>query len=644
MRPRSGTRRGRFWVLALVLLVVAGCAKYNTFFNAKRSFEDAEAVREDYIKRHEDPPRPAGAQRADYEAAIRKSQKILDEYPGHSLTDDALFLQAKAHHRLEAYRQSIRKLNLLFQNFPATEYEEEALYIQALNYLLIGAVDSSQEYLDRLARNFPDSRYQAETRRVSGDNAYSLERWEEAAEAYREYLKLDSDRAERDRIGLKLAECYWELGEYYPAAEILQDVSQETASAELGFRARLLRGRVHVRMNDFEIVELLVRQLRAEAEIYQAQGEVALLEAESLIAQGKIDEAAPLLENMPTEWETPEVKARAAEIMGDVYLSRGEWEQSREKFTAAVARRDALDDEEHVRRMNETLKDFLAAEQALPDAKGERVAQLKLLQANALLFGFERPHMAASLYAEAAADTAADDAIAARALYGGFVTYRDHLALPDSAAIFRGELTARYPESPQAYEAATEGESNLYGYLLELRSGAQAENYAALTPEERQQLTVLEDVTAGLGGGTARTLPGVRRRMVYLARRANILYEPPTIAIEQIAAEQAAKVRAAADDAARQAEFDSLRAAGQAAPDPAAGAAAGAAIGGTAGEGVGSATPVGGDPVDAAAGTESARDGSADAKQDGDKKDGDKQDDKKDDKKKKKDDDWDYLR
>ena len=51
----------------------------------------------------------------------------------------------------------------------------------------------------------------------------------------------------------------------------------------------------------------------------------------------------------------------------------------------------------------------------------------------------------------------------------------------------------------------------------------------------------------------------------------------PTIAIEQIAAEQAAKVRAAADDAARQAEFDSLRAAGQAAPDPAAGAAAGAA-------------------------------------------------------------------
>ena len=26
VRPRSGTRRGRFWVLALVLLVVAGCA------------------------------------------------------------------------------------------------------------------------------------------------------------------------------------------------------------------------------------------------------------------------------------------------------------------------------------------------------------------------------------------------------------------------------------------------------------------------------------------------------------------------------------------------------------------------------------------------------------------------------------------
>ncbi len=149
----SGWAFGRFLLLLGLLVMPLGCAKYNTFFNAKRSFDRAEAVRDAALDKHLDPPKPAGAQRNDYEEAIRKSQKVLDEYPGHDLTDDALYLQAKAHHRLESYRQSIRKLDLLFVNYPATPYLEEALYIQGLNYLLIGALERSQEYLDKLASN-----------------------------------------------------------------------------------------------------------------------------------------------------------------------------------------------------------------------------------------------------------------------------------------------------------------------------------------------------------------------------------------------------------------------------------------------------------------------------------------------------------
>ena len=156
-----------FWAVAAVL-ALGGCAKYNTYFNAKKAFDNAELVRQDAIRKHQDPPKPGGTQKADYETAIHKAQKLLDEYPGHGLTDDALFLQAKAYHRLESYRMSIRKFDLLFTNFPATEFLEESLYLQALNYLLIGSLERSQDYLDKLARQFPDSDFQAETRKVSG--------------------------------------------------------------------------------------------------------------------------------------------------------------------------------------------------------------------------------------------------------------------------------------------------------------------------------------------------------------------------------------------------------------------------------------------------------------------------------------------
>ena len=405
-------------MLVFVLLLGAGCAKYNTYYNAKKSFDEAEHVRDEAIRKHQDPPEPSGAQKTNYLESIKKAQKVLDEYPGHSLTDDALFLQAKAHSRLSSFRQSIKKLELLFLNYPATEYQEEALYLQGLNYLMVGAVDRSQEYLDKLATQFPESDFQSETLKVSGDNSYILEEWELAAVSYQQYLDDYPDDEEYERIGLKLAECYWELENYQTASEVLQSVSQSTTSAEIGFNSRLLRARVHVRLGDYEVADFLLEELENEAEIYSSQGDVLLVQAESLVAQGRGDDAAPLIEAMPVAWNTPVVKSKAADILGYLYLQRGDLEEAGLQFAMAIRGRDELDDYNQTRILEQNLKDYLAAETALPDARPERIPRLKLLQANALLFGFDRPGQAGVLFREAGLDTAADSLLAARGLFG----------------------------------------------------------------------------------------------------------------------------------------------------------------------------------------------------------------------------------
>ena len=288
------------------LLVLVGCAKYNTYYNAKRAFDNAEHVREEAIRNHQDPPPPTGAQRADYETAIRKAQKILDEYPGHGLTDDALFLQAKAHHRLESFRMSIRNFDLLFTNFPATDYLEEALYLQALNYLLLGAVERSQEYLDRLAKLYPESHFQAETRKVPVTTRSSWRTGKTAAASYREYLELDVDRGRTRPHRPEAGRMLLGAGAIRSAAEVLSEDGRTAprartrrsgptaAGAGEGPPGRFRRG-----------LESCRTRCATEAEIYNAQGEVALVEAEGLVARGRGDEASPLLENMPAEWETP---------------------------------------------------------------------------------------------------------------------------------------------------------------------------------------------------------------------------------------------------------------------------------------------------------------------------------------------------
>lgn len=537
-------------IAALLLLLSAGCAKYNIFYNAEKAFNEAEHVRDEAIKKNEDPPPPSGNQKTSYETAIQKAQKVLDEYPGHSLSDDALFLQAKSWHRLESYRMSIRKLDLLFQNFPATPYLEEALYLQGLNYLLIGAVPRSQDYLDQLVRNFPESDLRAEVLKVTGDNAYALESWQEAVDAYRQYLDQEREIKERDRVGLKLAECHWELGEYRTAAAVLQEVVETATSRELRFHALLLQARVHVRLGDHDVTDRLLEELRTEAELYQARGEVVLVEAENLIARDRHDEATPLLENMPAEWQTPTVKARSKEILGHEYLARSKWYNSRQAFKAALARPKDLDDPEGVRRLHKHLNVFLAASRAIADARPAAVPRNRLLQANAMRFGFGRPNVAARIYKKALADSAIEDAVAARALYGAYLTYRDELANPDSAAIFAAQLDSLHPASPQAFEVRNGGTGDLLGYLLDLREQEQAENYAALSDEERDALAAGLDT----GGRIARSRPGrdgaPRRRLVYLQRRENILYPPTDAELAYLARKDELRSRATARAAA----------------------------------------------------------------------------------------------
>jgi outer membrane protein assembly factor BamD (BamD/ComL family) len=470
----------RHWGICgfLFLLVVAGCAKYNTYYNASKYFREAEQIRKDRIKEGLEVAEPTSAQKDKYNAAIKKCQKILEEYPGSGVTDDALFLMGKSYNRLNSYRASIRNFDLLFTNFPQTSYEEEALYLQAINYLMIGDVDNSTSLLTRLSHSYPDSKYQSEVLRVSGENSFVLERWEEARFSFEAYLTEYPEAEDRDIIAQKLAWCHWELEEYDAAAELLSEVTSESISRREEFDAQLLQARVEIYRGNYQETDAIVARLKSSAETYQAEGDVALVEAENLVEQGDFAAAVAVLEDMPDTWLTTEVRPRRHDMLGSLYFRNWQLDEARAELQEAVKGATVLEEPERTRELLNMLRDYLAAEQSLVDARPERAPALKLLQANALLFGMERPHMAASRYLEVAFDANADSATAVRGLYGAYIVYQDHLALPDSASLLAAELQDTYPDSPQAFLLREGREGNLLAYLIELRDAelaAQAE-------------------------------------------------------------------------------------------------------------------------------------------------------------------------
>lgn len=530
--------------IAVGLLVAAGCAKYNTYYNAKKAFDEAEHQRAESIKSGADVETASRGQQQKYELAIDKSKKLLRDYPGHGLTDDALFLMGKSYHRLASYRESVRRLDQLFTNFPATEFMEEAVFLQAVNYLMLGDASRSQDLLDRLARQYPDSRFRSEALRSSGDNAFALERWTEAADSYSRFLERFPEAENWDDSALRMAESLWELARFEEAAEVLDDVLARSLNADRVFRARLLMARCRVRLGEYETVDEQVSLLKNQAEIYAKQGDVTLVEAENLIARGDLDGGMAMLLGMPDDQaDARDVKAVRADMLGYGYIQQGDLEKAKESFSDAVTGGEILEDIDGTRLLLETIKDYLAAEGQLPDADPPRAATLRLIKANALLFGFDRPREALDTYAAVAADTAADSTAAPRALYGAMLVYENWFQQPDSAAIYRDELNARYPESPQAYQAQTGETADLLAFLLQQEE--------ARLEVMRSDSTLTTDQLTGSGRSHGGRGTGLRRRMVYFHRRDNLVFPAPEAALLALSEKLAeARAEAAAAEAA----------------------------------------------------------------------------------------------
>ncbi len=463
-----GKRRVLIPMVLMILISAVGCAKYNTFWNAKKAFNNAERIQEERVRKGEDVTQPSTTQISDYNKSIKKCQKLLEEYPGHGLTDDALFLMAKAYYRIQSYRMSISRLELLFQNYPSNPFMEEALYIQAANYLLIGDMKGANDHLIQMQQRFPDSLFQAEVLKVGGDNAFALENWEPARDSYEQYLESYSEDENAPQAGFNLAKCYWKLGEYDLAHDRLEAViAGQPTDLDLLYRTRLLRVRCLSRLGRHADADALVEALEPEAEANSMQGLLTLAKAENLILQDDYEEAAPILINMPEEWILGEVPPRLGEMLGDVYLRQWDLESALPQYQQAIRNPRILDDPDHCKRISAALGDYNQAELHMDTAGEDRVPGYKLTQANILLFHLNRPDLALELYRDVATTAEFDSSSAARGLYGAAIIYRDHLALPDSVDAMLTQLIRDYPDAPQTFMLDPSTDHDLYAFVME---------------------------------------------------------------------------------------------------------------------------------------------------------------------------------
>lgn len=190
--------------ILFVIVFASGCVYYNTFYYARKSFNDAES------KRKSAGPRASGKSfSGQYNKAIDKSQKILEKYPNSSWYDDALFVNGVSNYYIEEYSKAERRFRELIADYPKSPFVKESRLYLAKTKLKLGEEAEAMVQFEALFTESKERSVKVEAALALGQYYFDKKSYPEA-EKYFSAL-VDSLGNEQEKV---VAQMYIADGQY----------------------------------------------------------------------------------------------------------------------------------------------------------------------------------------------------------------------------------------------------------------------------------------------------------------------------------------------------------------------------------------------------------------------------------------------
>ncbi|MBI5267102.1 MAG: tetratricopeptide repeat protein [candidate division Zixibacteria bacterium] len=194
--------------LASIMLAQGGCVYYNTFYNAEKAFKSAEKGRK------------AGGQpnMNEYQTAIAKSLKVLDNYPKSKYYDDALFVLAVSYYHTKQYDKAERRFRELLANYPESEYTREANVYLAQSKLQLREVEQAMAGFEEIFQSDYPRQYKAQAALELGGYHAREKRYDLSIGYYRSVRDSLGDQDQQRKAQMAMAD---DLYQNYQFADAL---------------------------------------------------------------------------------------------------------------------------------------------------------------------------------------------------------------------------------------------------------------------------------------------------------------------------------------------------------------------------------------------------------------------------------------
>lgn len=350
--PRFPSHLSLYSLLTVpIVLLVAGCVFYNTYFNAISAYEDAEKMRSAEPDR-----KPLPAEKKLYDRTIKKCAKIITEYPTSEWRDDAVLLMGKAFYRKGEVDKALTKFMELRTLYSDSDLVDKAKYFEALTLIEMDEFFKARLILQHLLKAGAEGAeipmLVADCFREEGEPDSALVRYE---------LGLESAVTEEERanILLKAGETRTEMGEYdkalrfFSEGEVYHKISRDLSFKLMFSAAQCLKaqGAVLESLNRLEKLSGLEEFFEFN---YETLLEMAGIEADSVILESRLkvigpdsdaenfrrerlEKAASIYRDVTNRYPRTDASATAYYRLGMLYRNRLEnLEEAQESFAAVT--------------------------------------------------------------------------------------------------------------------------------------------------------------------------------------------------------------------------------------------------------------------------------------------------------------------
>ncbi len=476
-------------IAALVAAASAqSCAYFNTLYNARRIFKEAEKASVTDAAARE--------QREKYKEVVKKCSQMIQDYPKSRWVDDAAFLMGTALVRQEEYDKAIRKFQEILTNFPESEYVPRSIYWLALAYHLKQDEGQALVHIDRFLKGYPGHELRFDALFLGGDIKRALEDYDGALDYYGVVAAEAKKKEIVDESLLKSAELFRGRGDWQKAAASYRKVLRKGISWEQRYEISLALGECLAKTGEcaeaLELFDGLLEKTTATLEMPPLH----LGRAESYACMDSLPRALAEYGLVGTKYPKSAYSAEAHYRMGVIYQERLDSLKLAADAFARVGNEYAnsefssvsLEKSASIKRLLDLQKSAGAGESA------EQAAEKRFMAAEIQLTRLDEIPPALAGYT-AILDSFPETAVAPKAAYAIAWIRQNKLGEKEAAIELFGALVERYPRSYQAkgalYQLELAGADSLRAYLQAYRDSALADTTAA--PKAAPPASVVPD-------------------------------------------------------------------------------------------------------------------------------------------------------